>query len=272
MKAFLDTESSGTRAQEIAQLAYIVTDDELNFIKSRNYYFAVGSMSPFATKVHGLTIRSLRELSGGLRFVDKAHEILADLADCQLVCHNYRADFDILRREFDRAGLTYSPPGVFCTMAYFRSVCVIADHNGANKNPSLRELISLYAVEEEEIAEITAVAFEAVALPPHDGRYDAAALLAVCRTALASQDYAADARDPVEFTAKKSAPLTVVPAEPASSRAQVVSLSSERRRKARAARKQQRQLAALRGEGSLKKYAWLLLAALVLVSLLLRVM
>jgi DNA polymerase III epsilon subunit-like protein len=271
MKVFLDTETSGTRAQEIAQLSYIITDDELSIVRAKNYYFAVGSMSPFATKVHGLTIKSLRGLSGGVRFVDKAHEVLADLAGCQLVCHNYRADFDILRREFERAGLSYSPPGVFCTMAHFRGVCVIADQNGANKNPSLRELIDIYAIEEEEIAEITAQAFGTQGLPQHDGRYDAAALYAVCRTALDVMDYGIDARDPVEISTKKRAPLAVVPDE-TQNPAQVVSLADERRKKAHLARKKQRQLAALRGEGSLRKYAWPLLALLVLVSLLLRVM
>lgn len=270
MKVFLDTESSGTRAQEIAQLSYIITDDNLKIIKSRNYYFAVGSMSPFATKVHGLTIKSLRERSGGLKFADKAGEILADLGDSQLVCHNYRADFDMLRREFERAGLIYDPPGVFCTMAHFRGVCVIADQNGANKNPSLRELIDYYAIDEEEIADITAQAFGVEGLPPHDGRYDAAALFAVCRTALDAEDFGADARNPVELLIKQR-PLTVVP-EVTPVPAQVVSLAAERRKKTRIARKQQRQLAALRGEGSLKKYAWPLLAALVLVSLLLRAM
>ncbi|HSL93220.1 MAG TPA: 3'-5' exonuclease [Bacillota bacterium] len=271
MKAFLDTESSGTRAQEIAQLSYIITDDDLNIIKSRNYYFAVGSMSPFATKVHGLTIKSLRELSGGLRFSDRATEILSDLADCQLVCHNYRADFDILRREFERAGLNYAPPGVFCTMAHFRAVCVIADQNGANKNPSLRELIDYYAVDDEEITDITTRAFATEGLPPHDGRYDAAALYAVCKTALDSEDYGIDAREPVELRLKKRTPLTVVTGQ-SPVPAQVVSLATERRKKNRLVRLQQRQLAALRGEGSLKRYAWPLLALLVLVSLLLRVM
>jgi DNA polymerase III epsilon subunit-like protein len=261
MKAFLDTETTGTKDNHIAQLSYIITDDDLKVVKSKNFFFAVDSMNPFAARLHGLTVKKLGELSQGKNFAHYADEILQDLADCQLVCHNFRSDHDVIAREFERLGKTFSTSGRFCTMDHFRPVCVIADKDGKSKNPSLKELISFFAIDEEETSESTAELFGAEGLRGHDSRYDAAALFLVCKTALKREDYyCEDIAEPA-------------PSPPA----QIVSLQDQRRLKAEREQKIQKQKrrTATPSYGPQKapyaRYLFPVLAALVIISLLLRV-
>jgi len=56
MKVFLDTETTGLEPGQIAQISYIISDDDLNIQKAENIYFKVKSMEPKAQSVHGLSI------------------------------------------------------------------------------------------------------------------------------------------------------------------------------------------------------------------------
>ena len=51
MYVFLDTETTGLHPGQIAQLSYIVTDEELNIKKAFNQYYSVEQMSRGAAKV-----------------------------------------------------------------------------------------------------------------------------------------------------------------------------------------------------------------------------
>ena len=273
MKAFLDTEGTGNRDNQIAQLSYIITNDRMEVVKARNYYFKVKSMNPFATRLHRLTKEKLEKLSHGRDFGHHAAEIAEDLRHCQLVCHNSRSDIDLLREEFDKAGISFEPYDSFCTMAHFKSVCVIADKHGANKNPSLKELIAFFAVDDEEISQCTPELFDAGKLPAHDSRYDAAALYLVCKTALDDEDFCQGEQGPLDGNVKGSEDAAAV--TPVHRPAPIVSLAEQRKKKAREAREKQKKRTSKRvphgtWDAPYAKYLWPFLAVLVIISLLLR--
>ena len=261
MKAFLDTETTGTKYTQVAQLSYIITDDDLRVVKAKNFFFIVKAMNPFAERLHGLTLKKLVELSEGKSFAHHIEEIEQDLSLCQMVCHNYRSDHDVLADEFQRLGRDFSPVSGFCTMAHFRPVCVIADRDGKNKNPSLKEIISFFAIDNEEISQCTAELFGVEDLPSHDSRYDAAALYLVCKTALDHDDYQCQ-----QIAEKKqTAPV-----------GQIVSLNEQRRRKAQrekdAEQKRLRRMPQVAARAPYAKYAIPVLVGLLVISLLLRIL
>jgi len=262
MKAFLDTETTGNKHTQIAQLSYIITDDDLNVVMAKNFFFKVAAMNPFALKLHGLSLKKLEELSQGKSFADHIDEIEQDLSNCQLVCHNYRSDHDILATEFKRLGRKFRPASGFCTMAHFRPVCVIADKEGKNKNPSLKEIVSFFAIDNEEISQCTSELFGLENLPSHDSRYDTAAVFLVCKTALDHEDYYCHDIDETQ----SSTPTPPV--------GQIVSLNEQRRRKAQrekdAQQKRMRRLPKRAAQAPFARYAIPVLIGLVIISILLR--
>jgi len=129
MRVFLDIEGTGTQSNQIAQLSYIITDDQLEVVVAKNFFFKVDDMNPFAQRLHGLSLEYLRRASDGETFSDRFIEIQADLNDRLLICHNTRSDYDLLAIEYSRLGQPYTPSNHFCTMAHFKPICEIHDRN-----------------------------------------------------------------------------------------------------------------------------------------------
>ncbi|MDP3486346.1 MAG: exonuclease domain-containing protein, partial [Bacillota bacterium] len=71
MKVFLDIEGTGTQNNQIAQLAYIKTDDDQNVVTAKNFFFKIDDMNPFAQRLHGLSMEYLRRASDGEIFKDR---------------------------------------------------------------------------------------------------------------------------------------------------------------------------------------------------------
>ena len=211
MKVFLDIEGTGTQNNQIAQLSYIKTDDDLNVIVAKNFFFSVDEMNPFAQRLHGLSIEYLRRASDGEVFKDRFEEINKDLADSVLVCHNTRSDYDLLAAEYTRLGQEYSPKGHFCTMAFFKPLCEIHDRNGKIKPPSLRELIEFHEFSNDEIEAAATKLFQCLHVQPHDSRFDAAAIYLICQKAVSLEGFAG--HHPQDLP-PRPAPAVIVPLAP----------------------------------------------------------
>lgn len=175
MRVFLDTETTGLHPGQIAQLSYIITDDQLQPIVAKNYYFQVDSMDPRASAVNGLTLQSLQQLSHGRRFADCGLEISAELAEHPVICHNVTFDRKFMDAEYRRVGQRYQPRADFCTMINLAPTF--------GKRPKLSEAIQHFAISSLEIAREAQRLFQCGAADAHDARYDVTATLLVSRRA-----------------------------------------------------------------------------------------
>ena len=110
----LDTETTDFRPGQIAQLSYILADDD-KIVRAENYFFTVNTMTRGAEQVHGFSEEKLRLLSGGRTFAEQADRFRGDFVDHMLVAHNATFDLSFLAAEFSRLGLSYAPK-TFCTM------------------------------------------------------------------------------------------------------------------------------------------------------------
>lgn len=253
MKVFLDIEGTGTQNNQIAQLAYIITDDALNVVKARNFFFKVEEMNPFAQRLHGLSIEYLKRASDGLTFADRFEEIRADLSDHVLICHNTRSDYDLLRLEYNRLLAEYTPSTHFCTMAHFKPICEIHDRVGKIKPPSLRELIDFHGFTEDEVSKTACELFSCRHAKAHDSRYDAAAIYLICHKAVSADDFTNHIA--AELPANQVGQALVVPIRP--------------KIQAREAQKKRQTRARVHRQAPLARYVWPVLAALLALSLLL---
>jgi len=191
VKAFLDVETTGFTPGQIAQLTYIITDDDLHFIKAKNYYFSVDTMPQGATAVHGLTKVKLRKLSNNQGFFDNAREILDDLQDCDVICHNTEFDASFIRAEFYNLGL--KPPKSFsgCTMKHFTNICRLrGGRNGQYKWPKLEEVLTHTCIMPDEILETAKSMFDCDTIGFHDSRYDAVAVYLICSKGMTKEQLA----------------------------------------------------------------------------------
>lgn len=255
MKAFLDIEGTGTQNNQIAQLAYIKTDDGLNVVMAKNFFFKVDDMNPFAQRLHGLSMEYLKRASDGEVFKDRFEEIRQDLGDSLLVCHNTRSDYDLLAVEYQRLGQEYSPQSHFCTMAFFKPVCEIHDRNGKIKPPSLRELIDFHEFSNDEISESAAKLFGCLHVQPHDSRFDAAAIFLICQKAVTAEGFSN--HHPQNLPARP-APAVIVP------------LAPKRRAKDIREAKKKAVLGRYKNSPRYAKWAIPLVVGLIVISLLLR--
>lgn len=253
MRVFLDIEGTGTQNSQIAQLAYIITDENYNVLEAKSYFFKVDDMNPFAQRLHGLSLEYLRRASNGDTFADRFKEIQHDLDGELLICHNTRSDFDLLALEYARLGETYTPVDNFCTMAHFKPICEIHDRSGRIKPPSLRELIEYHQLSDEEIAECATKLFKCLHVKPHDSRFDAAAIFLICRQVVSQDDFANHASQNL-------------PARPAV----IVPIAPKIKAKEKKAVKQKALLRQAKNAPFLAKWALPIVAALIILSLLLR--
>lgn len=196
MKVFLDTETTHLFPGQIAQLSYIVTNDNLEVVRAVNRYFAVDGISSAALAVHRLTEQRLVELSNGRAFRDHFLDIRADLADHLLIAHNCSFDFRFLLAEYRRLGHMYAPKATFCTMKYFAPGCKIPSRrSGGSKWPKLQEVMTFLGISAEETAQYAFNLFGCKIVEEHDSRFDVAAMFIACLKAVPLQHYTTDAMD-----------------------------------------------------------------------------
>ena len=88
MYLILDTETNSYHPGQIAQLSYVLVDENWSFVESQNYFFRVNEMDPYAESIHGFSTQMLEELSQGKQFSDWK-DILVPILDAHtLVAHN----------------------------------------------------------------------------------------------------------------------------------------------------------------------------------------
>lgn len=171
----LDTETSDIRNAEIAQLTYLVFED--NNIKAFNKWFALDYMSPGASSVNGLTVENLKTLSNGQTFKDVAEEVLNDFKDAYVIAHNLDFDLPLLDLTIKKNShflqkLSYK--NGFCTMEYYTPICAIENYYGY-KWPKLSEVIDHLGITTEEILSACHFFFKTKEIDFHDARFDVAA-------------------------------------------------------------------------------------------------
>lgn len=181
MKTFLDTETTGLKPGHIAQLTYILTDDDLQIQKTENLFFKIpeGSMEEGAQEVHGLYEEVLNDLSNGKSFSQHAFRILKDLQNSTLICHNVEFDLNYLKTEFEECGIIYNP-NTFCTMEHFTPLCKLPPKPGKTgyKWPRLQETLNFLNIAPEEALEKTRELFgESNGF--HDSRFDTMGLFMI---------------------------------------------------------------------------------------------
>lgn len=176
---FFDTETTGLVPGEIAQLSYLVTDQNLKLQKACNYYFSVASMPWGASRVHGLTHQKLLHLSEGRSFGDHSGELFEEFHGHRLVGHNVAFDMAFLRSEFRRRELKFTSRKRFCTMSHFKPICKLPGRYEEYKNPRLSELLNYLEISPERVADFADSHFENFHGGFHDGRFDAAAVYLV---------------------------------------------------------------------------------------------
>ncbi|MFX0549962.1 exonuclease domain-containing protein [Hathewaya histolytica] len=177
---FLDTETTGLRPGQIAQLTYIVEEDK-QLVGIKNYFFQVDSMDIEAEKVHGFSREKLEILSEGFTFGDLSEEIQEDFYEGTIIAHNIGFDKKFLEAEFQRI---FELPGYskeFCTMEYFRNIVKIPSRNGIGyKNPKLEEVVNYYNIDKDLILDRTKMLFGCEDIGFHDARYDVMAMYMSC--------------------------------------------------------------------------------------------
>ncbi|WP_459202512.1 3'-5' exonuclease [Methanococcus sp. CF] len=171
MYVFLDTETTGLHPGQIAQLSYLVTDEDLNLKKVFNQYYSVDHMSRSAAKVHGLTMDILDELSNGMTFEDTVDEVREDLEDSVIIGHNISFDIRFLKAEFERLGPEYIPKDKFCTMFHFTPICKLPGQK-RYKRPKLVELMEFLEQCPNEGLDFTKKVYGCSDVGFHDARYD----------------------------------------------------------------------------------------------------
>ncbi len=179
MYLILDTETNSYHPGQIAQLSYILTDDQWNFQKSNNFFFRVDVMDPYAESIHGFSKEMLEQLSQGKTFSDRQENLIPLLDAHTLVAHNAWFDKKFIQYEYERLWLTYNPE-LFCTMQYFTPICQLPHHhNGGYKRPKLSELLGFYNISESQVQQTSQELFDAGTITAHDARFDTTALYLV---------------------------------------------------------------------------------------------
>lgn len=179
MYLLLDTETNSAHPGQIAQLSYILVDDKRQFQTSKNYFFRVDDMDPYAQAIHGFSQEMLEDLSQGKTFSDQSEDLIPLLDVHTLVAHNVGFDKKFIQYEYQRLWLSYEPE-TFCTMAHFTPICKLPHrHNGGFKRPKLGELLLHYNISESYVQEVVQELFDGESTQAHDARYDTTALYLV---------------------------------------------------------------------------------------------
>lgn len=180
---FLDTETSGLDPCEdrICQLSYLITNEELDILDSKNFYFYLSEVDNGASRVHGLTPSVLRELSGGKVFKDFSQEIKKDLKDNTIICHNVDFDLSFLEQEFKRIGVEDKIyEDCFCTMQAYTNILKLPHPYYHHKYPKLEETIYYLGIERKQIKDVINRSFKSSS-GFHDARFDVACTYLIYR-------------------------------------------------------------------------------------------
>jgi DNA polymerase-3 subunit epsilon len=177
MYLLLDTETTSYHPGQIAQLSYIHLDTDRQIIDSKNYFFAVDEMDPYAEAIHWFSKEKLDMLSEGKRFTDYQHEILPLLENTTLVAHNVWFDLKFMQYECERVWYDYQPE-TLCTMKHFTPICQLPSPQAHQhyKRPKVSELINHYNITEDDITQATIDIFWESGNGFHDARYDSVAV------------------------------------------------------------------------------------------------
>lgn len=174
-RIFFDTETTGLHPGNICQLSYIKTagDDLI----TGNLYFMVDYIEPGAQKVHGLTLDTLRELSGDRRFYDRFGEIKSAFESADvLIAHNINFDLGFMDAEFKRCNSNFEYHDSMCTMRHFTNICKIPNYNSNGyKWPKLEEMIRFFGISQNQIITATQELFNNCNSGFHDARFDVTA-------------------------------------------------------------------------------------------------
>lgn len=180
MKLFmaLDTETTGFNPGQICQLSYIVFNEN-KVLKAFNKFYEVESIDEGASKVHGLTVDKLKDLSGGMNFSYGIGEIVEDLiAVDKIFIHNSPFDVRFMSAEFEKLGITFNfNQKSFCTMNHHTGIINLPAKNGVGyKWPKLSETLDYYKISQDFILEETKKIFNCEDTGLHDSRFDSTGL------------------------------------------------------------------------------------------------
>lgn len=177
---FLDTETTGLKPGQIAQLTYLIEENK-ELVAAKNYFFKVETMNPQAEMVHGFSIERLDKLSNGAIFKDLHHDILLDFKDSTFVAHNVKFDRQFVEAELERINKTAQFKRYFCTMDYFKDILKLpGKFKGGYKNPRVEEVLSFYNISPQEVLDKTKYIFKCEDVGFHDARYDTIAMYICC--------------------------------------------------------------------------------------------
>jgi DNA polymerase-3 subunit epsilon len=184
-KIFLDTETSGFKPGQIAQLTYTITiNDKVE--EAKNFFLACDHIEPGAEGIHGFSVERLKILSEGRTFKDIAGEVAEDLKDGIFIAHNVIFDIDFVKTEIERAQYPFEIGGQFCTMRYFENIIKLKGKYGKYKWPKLEETMQFLGIDSKckgfqaslkKLYGDSDIGF-------HDARFDVCGLLTVYYKAL----------------------------------------------------------------------------------------
>lgn len=198
MHIFIDTETTGfsPHKDEIVQLSFICTNDDLSPLVASNYYFSVDFMPEDAYNVHNLSITRLKYLSNGMKIGDSARDFMQYLntPDAVFCGHNVQFDLNIIMHNLDRCGYQFTWNKTFDTMLSHTEILNLPmtsnsyDNGTTNKYPKLSEVIDYYGLSHESIAQLASQIYKTdIGGNLHDARVDSTACLLIYKKYLDSQ-------------------------------------------------------------------------------------
>ncbi len=175
MIIYLDTETTSLFPGNICQLSYVMQTGKS--VISKNFFYAVDYVEPSAEAVHHFSVKTLKKLSCGKKFIDSVEEIEKDFLSANvIIAHNTAFDFSFLRKEFENAGKIFRCKNEFCSMKKLTPVIKLPRKNSKGyKYPKLNELTAFLGITDKLIEETTKELFNETLLY-HDARYDTTAV------------------------------------------------------------------------------------------------
>ncbi|MFA9398482.1 MAG: exonuclease domain-containing protein [Clostridiaceae bacterium] len=174
---FFDTETTGLRPGSICQLSYIVVDTNVkpSTTTGKNIFFTVDFIEESAEKIHGFSVETLYELSGGMYFEDLLEDFLIDFQTADmLIGHNVNFDIKFLTYELEGCGEVFTPKHTFCTMNYYKNICNMKNSKNQIKSPKLQEAVDFLNISKSQIENKSKDLFEENG-DFHDARFDTTA-------------------------------------------------------------------------------------------------